>query len=85
MCGTSWQENQRVLIVFFGGKIEIDTKLSESLKEPEYNLFVSAKTPLTIASTAGIGGAQGAERPAALRNVVEQWRRKPEPRKAPKK
>ena len=26
--------------MFFGGKIEIDTKLSESLKEPEYNLFV---------------------------------------------
>lgn len=43
MCGTSWQENQRVLIVFFGGKIEIDTKLSESLKEPEYNLFVFRK------------------------------------------
>lgn len=29
--------------MFFGGKIEIDTKLSESLKEPEYNLFVFRK------------------------------------------
>lgn len=29
--------------MFFGGKIEIDTKLSESLKEAEYNLFVFRK------------------------------------------
>ena len=64
-------------------KTPLAVQARQGLWQAEPALEFSAKTPLAIASTAGIGGAQGAERPAALRNAVEQWRRKPEPRKAP--